>query len=134
MNALFLSKVYFWKKITLLHVNMRRQFEKMCHERIYDATLCEGLYLMYKEIRQTAIGERLLCWREPDNYSNRHAIAGVRNETSDLAFPWLWKHMHLLVKVMQSLTKCSTYRLSKKLSHYSKQFAFACFVCWINTL
>ena len=42
---------------------------------------CIRGYHVYEEIWQSAVGEKLPCRREPDNRSDRYAVAVIRNET-----------------------------------------------------
>ena len=44
-------------------------------EKLLERCCCVRVYHVYREIWEAAVGEVLICEREPDNASDRYAVA-----------------------------------------------------------
>ena len=49
--------------------------ESNCHGRVFGRNCCIRGYYVYKEVWEAAVGEALVCEREPENASDRYAVA-----------------------------------------------------------
>ena len=54
-------------------------------EELFEGNCCIRGYHVYKEVWEAAVGESLVCEREPKNASDRYAVA-VKEELSSRTF------------------------------------------------
>ena len=62
-----------------------RNVRRNCHRRVFQRSGCIWGYHAYKDVWEAAVGESLVCEREPENASDRCAVAVKKEPSYDIS-------------------------------------------------